>query len=118
MKYGNHPIVLTVGEVCKNKSNKQPLLPFSEVTRDEILKEILSLDTTKACQDTDIPTKILKENADVFSDFLFAYYNASVEKTSKFPSVLTLADIIPVLKKGDKECKNNYRPVSVLPNMS
>ena len=79
----------------------------------------MSLDTTKGCQDTDITTKILKENADIiFSDFLFAYYNASAVKTSKFPSILTLADIIPVFKKGDKECKNNYRPVSVLPNMS
>ena len=78
----------------------------------------MSLDTTKAYQDTDMPTKILKENADIFSDFLFAYYNASVVKTSKFPSILTLADIIPVFKKGDKECKNNGRPVSVLPNVS
>ena len=118
MKYRNHPSTLTIAEVCKNKSNKQPLFSFSEVTRDEILKEILSLDTTKACQDTDIPTEILKENADIFSDFLFAYYNASVVKTSKFPSILTLADIIPVFTKGDKECKTNYRPVSVLPNMS
>ena len=118
LKYRNHPTILTIGEVCKNKSNKQPLFSFSEVTRDEILKEILSLDTTKACQDTDIPTKILKENADIFSDFLFAYYNASVVKSSKFPSILTLADIIPVFKKEDKECKNNYRPVSILSNMS
>ena len=86
--------------------------------RYEILKWILSLDTNKACQDTDIPTKILKENADIFSDFFFAYYNASVVKSSKFPSILTLADIIPVFKKGDKECKNNYRPVSILSNMS
>ena len=114
MKYRNHPSTLTIAEVCKNKSNKQPLFSFSEVTRDEILKEILSLDTTKACQDTDIPTKILKENADIFSDFLFA----SVVKTSKFTSILTLADIIPVFTKGDKECKNNYQAVSVLPNMS
>ena len=67
---------------------------------------------------TDIPTKILKENVDIFSDFLFAYYNASVVKSSKFPCILTLADIIPVFKKGDKECENNYRPVSVLPNTS
>ena len=105
LKYRNHPSILTIGEVCKNKSNKQPLFSFSEVTRDEILKEILSLDTTKACQDTDIPTKILKENADIFSDFLFANYNASVVKTSKFPSILILADIIPVFKKEDKEWK-------------
>ena len=39
---------------------------------------------------------------------LFAYYNANFVKSSKFPSILTLADIIPVFKKGDKECKNNY----------
>ena len=117
MKYRNHPSILTIGEVCKNKSSKQPLFLFSQATRDEILKEILSLDTTKTCQDTDIPTKILKENADIFSDFLFAYYNASVVNNSKFPSILTLADIIPVFKKGDKEYKNNYRPVSILPNM-
>ena len=69
------------------------------------------LDTTKACQDTNIRTKILKENADIFSDCLFAYYNASVVKSSKFPSILTLVDLIPVFKKGDKECKNNYLPV-------
>ena len=100
--------------MCKNKSNKQPLLSFSEVARDEILKEILSLDTTKACQDNDIPTKILKENADIFSDFLFANYNASVVKTSKFPSILILADIIPVFKKGDKEWKQ--LPTSECPN--
>ena len=91
LKYRNHPSTLTIGEVCKNKTNKQPLFSFSQATRDEILKEILTLDTTKACQNTDIPTKILKENADIFSDFLLAYYDASVVKTSKFPSILTLA---------------------------
>ena len=32
-------------------------------------------------------------------------------KSSKFLWILTLADIIPVLEKEDKEFKNNYRPV-------
>ena len=49
---------------------------------------------------------------------MFACYNASVVKSSKFPSILTLADIVPVFKKGDQECKTNYRPVSILSNMS
>ena len=53
----------------------------------------------------------------MFSDFLFPYYNVGVVKTSKFPSILTLADTIPFFKKGDKEWKNNYRPVSILSNM-
>ena len=101
LKYRNHLSILTIGEVCKNKSNKQPLFSFSQATR-EILREIPSLDTTKQCQDADIPTKILKENADIFSDFLFAYYNTSIVKSSKLPSILTLADIIPVFMKGEK----------------
>ena len=73
----------------------------------------MSLNTTKACQVADIPTKILKKNADMFSDFLFAYYNASFAKSSKFLPTLTLADIIPVFKKRDKECKNNHRQMII-----
>ena len=38
LKYRNHPSILTIGEVCKNKSNKQPLFSFSQATKDEILK--------------------------------------------------------------------------------
>ena len=76
----------------------------------------MSLDINKACQDTDIPT--LKENVDRVLDFSFVYDNASVLKSSKFPSILTLADKIPVFKKGDKECKKNYRPISISSNIS
>ena len=77
----------------------------------------MRVDTTKECQDIDIPTKIRKENADYF-DFLLAYYNVSVVNSSKFSSILTPADIIPVFKKEDKECKNNYRAVNMFFNMS
>ena len=49
LKYRNHASILSTGEVCKNKPNKQPFFSFSQATRDEILKEILSFDTTKAC---------------------------------------------------------------------
>ena len=41
------------------KQIKQSLFSFSEGNRDEILKETLNLDTTKAFQDTDLPTKLL-----------------------------------------------------------
>ena len=44
---------------------------FAHVDKEEILKENLSLDSPKASQDTDISTKIIKENADIFSDFFF-----------------------------------------------
>ena len=31
-------------------------LSFSEVCKEEILKDTLNLDTSKTCQDTDVPT--------------------------------------------------------------
>ena len=101
--------------ICKEKSDS-PFL-FTGIGKEEILKEILNLDASKACQDTDVPTKILKENADIFADFLHSSFNEFVKKL-EFPSVLKQANITPVFKKGERECKNNYRPVSILSNVS
>ena len=35
-----------------------------------------------------------------------------------FPASLKLANITPVYKKGSKNSKENYTPVSILPNIS
>ena len=86
LKYRKHPSY-TIGEVC-NKHSRLPF-SFSKMKRKEILREILKLETSKACQDTDIPTKFFKENADIFGDILFASLNDSVEK-SDFPSSLKM----------------------------
>ena len=66
------------GEVC----NKHPRLPFhlSKIKREEISREVLKLETSRASQDTDIPTKIIKENADAFADILLASFIDSVKK--------------------------------------
>ena len=65
---------------------------FSHVVKEQILNEILSLDSAKANQDTDIPTNVTKDNADIFSDFLFSDFNNSVT-ISIFPSSLKQAII-------------------------
>ena len=67
---------------------------LSEINREEILREILKLETSKACQDTDIPTKLINENSDIFADVLLAIFNDSAEK-SNFPSFLKIANITP-----------------------
>ena len=85
LKHRDHPSILTLGEVCKEKSDS-PFL-FTGIDKEEILKEILNLHTSKACQDTDVPTKILKENADIFADFLHRSFN-EFAKQSEFPSAL------------------------------
>ena len=115
VKHRNHPSKLAIGEVY-NKNRKLPF-SFSKIHRDEILSDILKLETSKAFQATDIPTKIVKENADIFANVLVSNFNDSIEK-SNFPSILKNATITPVFKKGDRHSKYNYRPVSILPNIS
>ena len=75
------------------------------------------METSKACQDTDISTTIIKDNADTFANILLASFNDSVEK-SNFPSSLKYAYLTPVFENGDRNSKDNYRPASIHPNMS
>ena len=63
---------------------------------------------TKASQYSDIPTKIIKENSDIY--FLYIYLF--------FPSCLKDADVTPLHKKCKKSLKENYRPVRILPVLS
>ena len=68
MKYRDrHPSILTIGEVWKEKSDSP--FPFNGIDKAEMLKDILNFDASKACQDTDVPTKILKKNTDIFAIF-------------------------------------------------
>ena len=117
VKYRKHPSILTIGEVCNKRKKKHAGFSFSKVAKDEIFREILNLDVSKACEDTDIPSKIIKENADIFANFLHSSFNTSVTN-SEFPSVLKQANITPAFKTGEKYSKDNYRPVSILPNVS
>ena len=94
-----------------------PQIYFRCINKDESLKEILNLDILKACQDSDIPSRIIKENADIFTDILHPSFNNSIYQ-SEFPLILKLANITPVFKKGDRNSKENYRPASILSNIS
>ena len=59
-----------------------------------------------------MPTKIIKKNSDIFADFIVTSFNQSVAN-SIFPSSLKNADITIVFKKGDRNLKDNYRPLSI-----
>ena len=62
-KYKNHPSIQMIKETFD--SNKP--FSFDLVSSDTIFKEILSLDTKKATHNNDVPTKVVKANADLFS---------------------------------------------------
>ena len=110
-KYQNHPSIKTILEKCNFSFS------FKTVSLTDIEKEMKSLNTNKASHSSNIPTKTLKQNVDFFSPFILDYVIESIS-SSTFPSILKLADIIPVYKKDSLYEKSNYRPISVLPNLS
>ena len=85
-----------------------------EITEQEIEKKILSISLSKATQNSDIPTKILKNNVDIYSLYLYNILNACI-RYSVFPDAMKTANVTPVFKKKDRISKENYTPVRILP---
>ena len=103
--------------MIRTKCYKNGVFSFREVSFKENETEIRLLKLNKASQYSDIPTKIIKENSDIFSNFICESINNSI-KSSIFPSCLKHADVTPLHKKCNKSLKENYRPVSILPILS
>ena len=81
MKYRSHPSIV----VIKNL-NKCSRFDFCRVSVQDVVKEIKKLNTRKVTQYTDLPVKILKENSDIFGNYIFDFFNGCVEK-GDFPSI-------------------------------
>ena len=113
LKYRNHPSITAIRE----RKKSQISFCFKEVSIEETQKEILNLNNKKASQNSDIPTKMIKENSDVFGKVLCSFINDSI-KSFTFPSCLKEADATPIHKNGKKNKKENYRPVNILPVLS
>ena len=75
------------------------------------------INTAKTSQQSDIPTKILKQNSDCFAEYVCGNTNQCILTTVFLPD-LKLADLTPVYKKKSKNLKDNYRPESILSNIS
>ena len=56
-------------------------------------------------------------NADIFANFICLYFNYCID-IGEFPQVFKHTDITLVHMKKEKSDKTNYRPVSILPNLS
>ena len=71
----------------------------------------------KVAQEKDTDTNILKQKSDFFAFHVQKDINACIS-TSKFLNDLKEVDVIPVYKKKSKLSKENYKPISNLPNIS
>ena len=66
LKYCKYPSSVAV----KRKTKSGLIFAFAHFTKEDVIKGIKSLDAWKASQEDDIPSKIIKENSDIFSNFL------------------------------------------------
>ena len=85
-------------------------LTFCEAKVSYVLR---SLDSNKATGPDGIPARLLRETADVITPSLCKLFNLSV-LSGIIPEEWKLANIVPVHKKGDKECAENYRPIPIM----
>ena len=87
------------------------------VIEHEIISIINNLDSTKACGPNNIPNRMLKNFSDSFAKPLTSIINRCFEM-GIFPNLLKPANVIPVYKKEEKTLCCNYRPISLLSNIS
>ena len=111
--FSQHPSILKI----KENANSSGCFSFRTASKEDLLYQLNSLDPTKATKMCDISTNIIKKNHDIFSVFLFENFN-NIILTSLFPEQLKYADIKPTFKKDSRNDKRNYRPVSILSNIS
>ena len=60
---------------------------FCHITLEEILKKIVNLESSKSCQDIDVPTKIVKGNSDIFASFICHSFGNMIGSTL-FPAAI------------------------------
>ena len=85
----------------KRRIKSGPVFTYNHITKEDVIKEIENLDASKASQEDDVPTKTIKENSDIFSNFIYQSFNNMID-VCIFPTSLKLANITPVYKKAQR----------------
>ena len=89
---------------------------LSPVTTGEVLRCIMSLDSSKASGPYSIPSRVLSAINDIISAPLADIINLSFSN-GVFPDRLKISDVLPSYKKDSKLEVSNYRPISLLSNL-
>ena len=87
LNYENHPSIIAI-----KSARYGSVFYFSEISFNNIYKEIERLKARKAAQSTDISGEIVKVNADIFSVYISDFLNEPI-RSGRFSSVLKNANI-------------------------
>ena len=107
-----HPSITTITKHCLSSS-----FNFQKTNANEAMKIISQLNTAKTCQKAGTPPKIIKLHKDTFAKLIYTNFDHYIDE-GEFPYQLKHTGVITVHKKKDKCVKENYRPVSILTNIS
>ena len=94
-KYVSHPSIIAIRENFKFNQK----FDFREATLGEMYMQLTKLDLKKAAPKY-FPAKILKENADIFSEVLQSNLNSCLAKL-EFPKELKAGDVSAVFESTD-----------------
>jgi hypothetical protein len=90
---------------------------MAPVSAAEVSKAIERLKPSKCVGLDGIPSFIIKGCSDVFIPLLTYIFNLSVSSET-FPSLWKETVVVSVFKKGSSVTVSNYRPISILKNVS
>ena len=90
---------------------------FGSVSEPLVLEKLQRLDGFKATGLDAIPSRFLRDAAEIITPSITHIVNKSIE-LGQFPNDLKIARVIPLYKKGSKQDLGNYRPVSILSSLS
>ena len=97
--------------------NSVPALQHLDINGERVLKLIQALDSSKFHGCDDISVTMIKICEDAIVEPLCMIFERCIE-TGIYPSSWKKANVVPIHKKGSRQCKNNYRPISLLPIFS
>ena len=105
---------ITTGSTIPNFQPRcSSVLQNLTIDREKVLKLILALDTKKA-NGCDNISALIKACGSSIVEPLCRIFEKCLE-TGIYPLTWKKANIVPIHKKGSRQCKNNCRPISLLP---
>ena len=113
-----------IGKNIKLNESTHSLLPnlrnsffFSPATREEIYTLIGDIKMKKTVKENDFDDKFLKLSNAVIAPCLCDIFNSCIQQGT-FPNFSKIAVVVPVFKKGNSNLLTNFRPISILSQIS
>ena len=113
-KYKNYSSIICIN---KHMANSELTFTFQPITKNRISKLIKLLNDKKAVKLTVIPTKLIKEFRDFFSEFVYKSINHCITE-GNFITNFKKAEVHPLYKNDGRADKSGYRQISIVSNVS